>query len=142
MAAADKAMSDTPAQRIGEVAATRAALIVDDSRMIRSISRKIVSELGYHVSEAENGKEALARCTQSMPNLIIVDWDMPIMTGIEFVTALRAIEGGKKPKVVFCTSKSAMKDVQRGAAAGANEWIVKPFDKPKMLAKLTKIGAV
>lgn len=109
--------------------------------MIRGLSRRIVGSLGYEVAEAENGKEALARCAQDMPGLIIVDWDMPVMTGIEFVTALRAIPGGEKPKVVFCTSKSNIDDVQRGAAAGANEWIVKPFDEAKMIAKLTKIGA-
>lgn len=109
--------------------------------MIRGLSRRIVTDLGYQVIEAENGKEALARCATDMPSLVIVDWDMPVMTGIEFVTALRAIPGGSEPKVVFCTSKSNMDDVQRGAAAGANEWIVKPFDQAKMLAKLAKIGA-
>jgi len=110
--------------------------------MIRGVSRRIVEELGYKVAEAEHGKEGLARCSVAMPDLIIVDWDMPVMTGIEFVTALRAIEGGDRPKVVFCTSKNGLQDVQRGMSAGANEWIVKPFDKPKMLAKLVKIGVI
>ena len=77
-----------------------------------------------------------------MPGLVIVDWDMPVMSGIEFVAALRAVPGGDTPKVVFCTSKSNMEDVHRGAAAGANEWIVKPFDEARVRAKLAKIGAI
>ena len=117
-------------------------LLIDDSRVIRGVSRRIMEGLGFKVAEAENGKEALERCAISMPDLIIVDWDMPIMTGIEFVTAVRAIPNGKNPKIIFCTSKNAVEDVTRGMSAGANEWIVKPFDQAKMLAKLIKAGVI
>ncbi|MFN2100569.1 response regulator [Altererythrobacter sp. MF3-039] len=133
------AYPDVPAEQLGK--GHRTCLIIDDSRMIRGLARRIVSELGYDVTEAENGKEALSRCSSRMPELVIVDWDMPVMAGIEFVTALRAIPGGDGPKVVFCTSKSNIDDVKRGAAAGANEWIVKPFDRDGMLAKLARVGA-
>ena len=117
-------------------------LLIDDSRVIRGVSRRIMEGLGFKVAEAENGKEALERCAISMPDLIIVDWDMPVMTGIEFVTAVRTIPNGKNPKIIFCTSKNAVEDVTRGMSAGANEWIVKPFDQAKMLAKLIKAGVI
>ena len=117
-------------------------LLIDDSRVIRGVSRRIMEGLGFRTAEAENGKEALERCALSMPDLIIVDWDMPVMTGIEFVTAVRAIPNGSKPKIIFCTSKNSVEDVQRGMSAGANEWIVKPFDQAKMLAKLIKAGVI
>lgn len=115
-------------------------LIVDDSRVIRKIGRKIAAGLGYNVIEAENGEEALARCKLSMPDLILTDWQMPIMSGIEFVAQLRAIPTSKAPKVVFCTSKGSAKDVHDGIRAGADDYIVKPFDEAALKAKLEQLG--
>lgn len=116
-------------------------LIVDDSRMIRGISRRIVQSMGLAVSEGENGAEALERCKQAMPRLVLLDWDMPVMTGIEFVAALRALPGGNKPKVMFCTSKGGAHDIHKGIDAGADEWIVKPFDEASMRNKLAGLLA-
>src|SRR5690606_26992794 len=79
-------------------AAPRQCLIVDDSRVVRQLSRRIVASLGFTVTEAEDGKEALARCEAGMPDLILLDWNMPQMTGIEFITALRARPAGGTPK--------------------------------------------
>ena len=109
--------------------------------MIRSLSRSIVSSVGFQVHEAENGEEALARCKQHMPDLVLLDWDMPVMTGIEFVSALRSLAGGAKPKVVFCTSKSGAHDIHKGIDAGADEWIAKPFDEAGLKAKLAAVFA-
>ena len=117
-------------------------LIVDDSRMIRNISRRIVASLGYEVSEAENGQEALAKCEATMPDLVLLDWDMPIMTGIECVAALRRMNGGHRPKVVFCTMKGTKPDIREGLEAGADEYVIKPFDYDILHAKLQRIGAV
>jgi two-component system chemotaxis response regulator CheY len=119
----------------------RQCLIVDDSRVVRRVSRGIVEGLGYQVIEAENGEEALARCRLAMPDLVLLDWDMPVMTGIEFITELRKIECPVPPKAVFCTSKSGAHDIHRGIAAGANEYVTKPFDQESLLAKLRNIGA-
>jgi two-component system chemotaxis response regulator CheY len=119
----------------------RQCLIVDDSRVVRKVSRRIVEDLGYVVIEAENGQEALARCQASMPDLILLDWDMPVMTGIEFITALRAIEGQFRAKAVFCTSKNDTMDIARGIGAGADEYVIKPFDEMSLRAKLERIGA-
>ena len=119
----------------------RQCLIVDDSRVVRKVSRSIVEALGYQVIEAENGQEALARCQLAMPDLVLVDWDMPVMTGIEFVTALRALPGNERARAVFCTSKSGAHDIHRGIAAGADEYVTKPFTEGTLRAKLETIGA-
>ena len=120
----------------------RTCLIVDDSRVVRKVSRRIVEALGYAVIEAENGEEALRRCRAAMPDLILLDWDMPVMTGIEFIAAVRALPGGTAPKAMFCTSHAEPLDIHKGIAAGADEYVVKPFDEPALKAKLERIGAI
>lgn len=121
--------------------AGRTSLIVDDSRVIRKVARNILEGLGYKISEAENGEEALAKCKTAMPDLIMVDWNMPVMTGLEFVTALRALPGDRRPKVVFCTTNSDTNDIRKGIEAGADEYVIKPFDHRSLKAKLQRIGA-
>ncbi len=123
-------------------AGPRTCLIVDDSRVVRSVSRSIIQGLGYRVLEAENGEEALARCRADMPDLILLDWDMPIMTGIQFITQLRALEAPRRPKAVFCTSRSETVDIYKGIEAGADEYVTKPFDEASLRAKLERIGAL
>lgn len=108
--------------------------------MIRKVSAKIATSLGYTVIEAQDGEEALARCKKAMPNLVITDWQMPEMDGIDFVTALRAIPTPFPPKVVFCTSKGTAKDVHQGIRAGADDYIVKPFEEGALKAKLERLG--
>lgn len=124
-----------------EQAQAKTCLVVDDSRVIRKITRQIVERVGYDVVEAENGSEALTRCKVEMPDLILVDWDMPVMTGLEFVTALRRLENGFRPKVVFCTSKGTSMDVNQAFEAGADEYVTKPFDSEVLQEKLKRIGA-
>lgn len=118
----------------------RHCLVVDDSRVVRKLSRKIAEGLGYTVVEAENGEEALARCKVAMPDLVMTDWNMPVMTGIEFVTALRRLPGASEAKVMFCTSNAGAKDIHQGIAAGADDYIVKPFDEAALKAKLTSLA--
>ncbi|HUQ13878.1 MAG TPA: response regulator [Novosphingobium sp.] len=137
-----EAEAPPPAPPVTDRQALRTCLIVDDSRVVRKVSRRIVEGLGYAVTEAENGEEALARCRAAMPALILLDWDMPVMTGIEFLTAVRALDGGDRPKAMFCTSHAAPHDIHQGFAAGADEYVTKPFDEPKLRAKLERIGAI
>ncbi|MCK0128620.1 response regulator [Erythrobacter sp. F6033] len=118
----------------------KVCLIVDDSRVIRKVSSKIAKSLGYVPVEAENGEEALARCKQSMPAVVLTDWNMPEMDGIEFVSKLRAIPTPKEPIVMFCTSNGEAKDIHEGIGAGADDYIVKPFDESALRAKLEKFG--
>jgi CheY-like chemotaxis protein len=139
--AAAKAMRDRYAGTPAPAAAVaRTCLIVDDSRVIRKVSSKIAISLGYVPVEAENGEEALARCKKSMPDLVLTDWNMPEMDGITFVTKLRSIPTPKEPVVVFCTSNGEAKDIHDGIAAGADDYIVKPFDEAALKAKLEKLG--
>jgi CheY-like chemotaxis protein len=138
--AAAKAMRDRYPGREAPAAATRTCLIVDDSRVIRKVAAKIATSLGYVPLEAQDGHEALARCKQSMPDLVLTDWNMPEMDGIAFVTKLRAIPTPKEPVVVFCTSNGGAKDIHDGIAAGADDYIVKPFDEATLRAKLEKLG--
>ena len=138
--AAAKAMRDRYAGTPAPAAVARTCLIVDDSRVIRKVSSKIAISLGYVPIEAENGEEALARCKKSMPDLVLTDWNMPEMDGIAFVTKLRSIPTPKEPVVVFCTSNGEAKDIHDGIAAGADDYIVKPFDEAALRAKLEKLG--
>jgi two-component system, chemotaxis family, chemotaxis protein CheY len=141
-ASAPLAAPAPPPQAAAPANAQRICLVVDDSRMIRKVARRIVEGIGYVVIEAENGEEALARCRAAMPDLVITDWNMPVMTGIEFVAALRAIPAARQPKVVFCTTNSGAKDVHKGIEAGADEYVIKPFDDASLTARLQSIGAV
>lgn len=120
----------------------RRCLIVDDSRVVRRVSRQIVESLGYQVIEAENGQEALARCRIDLPDLILLDWEMPMMSGIDFITALRALALPHRPKAVFCTSRGETSDIYKGIEAGADEYVIKPFTETTLKAKLERIGAV
>ncbi len=138
--AAAKAMRDRYAGHAAPAATQRTCLIVDDSRVIRKVSSKIALSLGYVPVEAENGEEALARCKKAMPDLVLTDWNMPEMDGIEFVRRLRDIPTPKEPVVVFCTSNGEARDIHEGIAAGADDYIVKPFDEAALKAKLEKLG--
>ncbi|WP_342742815.1 response regulator [Erythrobacter tepidarius] len=138
--AAAKVMRDRYAGRPAPAAAAKTCLIVDDSRVIRKVSSKIVLSLGYVPIEAENGEEALARCQKAMPDLVLTDWNMPEMDGITFVRRLRSIPTPKEPVVVFCTSNGEAKDIHDGIAAGADDYIVKPFDEAALKAKLEKLA--
>lgn len=137
-AVAPQPMPKSPALPVGP----RTCLIVDDSRVVRRISRQIVESLGYRVIEAENGEEALARCRADMPDLILLDWDMPVMTGIQFITQVRMLDTPRRPKAVFCTSKGETIDIYKGIEAGADEYVTKPFTEASLKAKLERIGAI
>ena len=118
----------------------KTCLIVDDSRVIRKVSRHILETLGFAVEEAENGKLALDACDAAMPDVVLLDWNMPVMTGIEFLVHLRQRPGGDRPKVVFCTTENDVAHIARALHAGANEYIMKPFDKDIVTAKFQEVG--
>lgn len=115
-------------------------LIVDDSRSIRKISRYLLEELGFQVSEAENGAVGLSACLAGMPDVILLDWNMPVMDGYSFLKALRGLPGGREPKVVFCTTESEIGYITRALEAGADEYIMKPFDRDILVAKFQELG--
>lgn len=117
-------------------------LIADDSRVVRMVARKILQELSFDVIEAEDGKKALEACELAMPEAILLDWNMPVMNGIEFLRLLRQMPGGKNPKVVFCTTENDLAHIQEAMAAGADEYIMKPFDGDIVQSKFLQVGLI
>ena len=118
----------------------RTCLVVDDSRVVRKVSRRILEELGFDVAEAADGVEALAWCRASRPAAMLLDWNMPVMDGLEFLTQLRREPGGDKPVVVFCTVENDPDHIRRALDAGASEYIMKPFDSDIIETKFVEAG--
>jgi two-component system chemotaxis response regulator CheY len=117
-------------------------LVVDDSAVIRKVARRILEGLRFQITEAEDGSKALAACELLMPDAILLDWNMPVMDGFEFLRALRQMPGGGAPKVVFCTTENDVAHIARAMHAGADEYIMKPFDRQIMQSKFEEIGLV
>jgi len=115
-------------------------LIVDDSRVIRKVARRILEELNFEVVEAVDGRDALDKCEENLPDAVLLDWNMPIMNGIEFLKAMRALDGGGNPVVVFCTTENDLSHIRAAIEAGANEYIMKPFDRDIIEAKFVQAG--
>ena len=115
-------------------------LVVDDSRVIRTIARRIMEELRYSVQEAEDGMEALRVCHDNMPDLIFLDWDLPSMKGLDFVKSVRGQKSGTHPVILFCTTESDPGEIASAVAAGASEHLMKPFAGSEVRAKLADIG--
>ncbi len=120
----------------------KTCLIVDDSRVVRKVARKILEELGFSCTEAEDGQKAFEACMGAMPETILLDWNMPVMNGIEFLRKLRAAPSGDVPKVVFCTTENDFSFIQEALTAGANEYIMKPFDSDIIQSKFQQIGVL
>lgn len=118
----------------------KSCLVVDDSRVVRKVARRIVEDLGFNCDEAENGQKAYEVCQDNMPDAILLDWNMPVMSGIEFLEKLRMLDGGEAPKVIFCTTENDHAHITRAIQAGANEYIMKPFDSEIIQSKFTQIG--
>jgi two-component system chemotaxis response regulator CheY len=92
------------------------------------------------VLEAGDGQEALTQCDQEMPDVILLDWNMPVMSGIEFISLLRKRPGGAQPKVVFCTTENDVAHIREAIEAGADEYVMKPFDHETLQIKLQLVG--
>jgi two-component system chemotaxis response regulator CheY len=115
-------------------------LVVDDSAVIRKVARRILEGMNFTIMEAEDGSKALDVCTVAMPDAILLDWNMPVMDGYEFLKMLRKTQNGDKPKVVFCTTENDVAHIARAMHAGANEYIMKPFDRDILASKFREIG--
>ena len=120
----------------------RTCLVVDDSSVIRKVARRILEGLDFQIIEAEDGEKALEVCKRAMPEAVLLDWNMPVMDGLEFLVELRRMPGGDVPKVVFCTTENGMDHISRALAAGANEYIMKPFDRDIVTAKFQEVGLI
>lgn len=114
----------------------RHCLVVDDSEVVRRVARRILETLGFEVSEAENGQEAVERCVARMPDAVIVDWQMPVLNGLEFLGALRLATKGPRPYIFYCTTDNDPSELSRAFMGGADNYLIKPFDRQSLTDKL------
>jgi two-component system chemotaxis response regulator CheY len=117
-------------------------LVVDDSDVIRRAARRILESLHFEVTEAGNGQEAVERCKQRMPDAVLLDWDMPVMNGLEFLGALRLATKSERPHVVYCLTENDPAEISRALLGGANDYLLKPFDRGTITAAYSSAGLV
>jgi two-component system chemotaxis response regulator CheY len=120
----------------------KTCLIVDDSRIIRKVARRIIEDLGFEVDEAADGAEALTYCMGLMPQVVLLDWQMPVMDGLSFLRRLRDLPGGRAPKVLFCTIETRAERIAEALAAGADDYVMKPVVGEILRSILAVVGAV
>ena len=118
----------------------KTCLVVDDSSVIRKVARRILEGLDFEIAEAEDGEQALEACRGRMPDAVLLDWNMPKMDGYEFLRSLRRLPDGDRPKVVFCTTENDMAHIRAALEAGADEYVMKPFDRETLHIKLQLVG--
>lgn len=118
------------------------AMVIDDSKAMRLILRRITTQLGYEVCEAGNGKEALEylASVEELPTFALVDWNMPEMNGLDFVTAVRADQRLRSMTLMMVTTESEQSQIVRALAAGAHEYVIKPFTPEAIEEKLALLG--
>jgi two-component system chemotaxis response regulator CheY len=127
---------------VKEFAGVKLCLVVDDSRVVRKVARRILEDLGFEVAEAGDGVEALAWVRTAMPDAVLLDWNMPAMNGLEFLRQLRREPGGEAPRVVFCSVENDLDRIREALDAGADEYIMKPFDGDIVASKLALAGVL
>ena len=120
----------------------KSCLIVDDSKVIRKVARHILETLQFNVTEAGDGEEALTMCANDNPDVILLDWNMPVMSGMEFLRAYRAKSIQDAAKVIFCTTENGIAHIQAAIDAGADEYVMKPFDRETLENKLQIVGCL
>lgn len=117
-------------------------LIVDDSRVVRKVAGRIIRDLKFEIAEAGDGAQALDHCREQMPEAVLLDWNMPVMNGLDFLRALRRVEGGDAPVVVFCSTENDAQHIGEAIRSGANDFIMKPFDADIIESKFAEVGLV
>jgi two-component system chemotaxis response regulator CheY len=118
----------------------RTCLVVDDSRVVRKVARRILEAHGYTVQEAGDGQEALNSCRSGLPDCVLLDWNMPVMDGLTFLRQLRREFGPDNPLVVFCTTENDLAHIEQAIMNGAQEYIMKPFDEDILIGKFSQVG--
>lgn len=115
-------------------------LVVDDSRVVRKAARRVLESFGFTVREAADGQEALDACRNALPDFVLLDWNMPVMDGIDFLRAARAEHGDDRPVVMLCTTENTQDKILQALEAGAQEYVMKPFDAEIIGGKLLQLG--
>lgn len=117
-------------------------LVVDDSKVIRKVARHILESLQINVSEACDGRDALSQCQSEEHDVVLLDWNMPVMSGMEFLQQLSALKAARRPKVIFCTTENGLGHIRAALEAGADEYVMKPFDRDTLESKLQLVGVI
>lgn len=117
-------------------------LIVDDSRVVRKVASRIIADLSFEIIEAADGAEALKSCREHMPDAVLLDWNMPVMNGLDFLRALRRETDGERPVVVFCSTENDAEHIAEALRSGADEFIMKPFDAEIIESKFSEVGLI
>jgi two-component system, chemotaxis family, chemotaxis protein CheY len=120
----------------------KTCLVVDDSRVIRKVACRILQDLAFETAEAENGAEALSACRSHMPDMILLDGHMSQMSGVDFLKSLRSETKGNHPVVLYCTTENDVGHISEAIGAGADEYLLKPYDRGLLEAKLAEVGLV
>lgn len=120
---------------------TKTCLVVDDSKIVRKVVSKIVENLGFAVLEAEDGQQAVNQVQFNKVDVIILDWNMPVMDGLTCMQTIRADAAiDPQPVIIFCTTENEFSKIQQAVMAGANEYVMKPFDEAIIAGKLQQLG--
>ena len=120
----------------------RLCLVVDDSRVIRRVATSLLTDLGFEVAEAEHGADAIRFCERKVPDLILLDWNMPEMDGLCCLNTLRAMKLMPKPAVIMCTTENSLARIREALESGADEYIIKPYDRDVLAGKLEQLGVL
>ena len=118
----------------------RTCLVVDPSNVVRKVARRIFEAMQFEADEAETGQEAIEKCQAAMPDAILLDGHLPSMGNVEFLSSLRTLPDGRKPIVIYCTTENDPTTIARALTAGADEYVLKPFDRESMRVKLAAAG--
>ena len=118
----------------------KTCLVVDDSKVIRKFARAAMESLDYRVDEAVDGSDALDRCRASTPDVVLLDFNMPVMTGMAFLHAIGGAALPSRPKILFCTTENDDGCVRAAIDAGADDYLMKPFDRATLRTKLEHVG--
>ena len=111
-------------------------IVADDSKIMRMLISKIMENFGYSVDEAENGEDLLEQCAKNMPDLIICDWEMPLIDGIDVLLKIRTDKKVKQPVFMFCSYIKDPQVIEQAISAGADDFIMRPFDEDIIASKL------
>ena len=120
----------------------KTCLVVDDSEVVRKVARYIFEYLKFETSEAETAESALESCARAMPDAILHDSHIPPMPTATFLSSLRGLANGDKPVVIYCTTENDSSDIARALSAGADDYVLKPFDRESLSAKLQAAGLI
>ena len=115
-------------------------LVVEDSRVMRTVARRIFEELKFEIGEAEEGMAALRAVRDKMPDVIFLDWNLPSMPGLEFIKSVRGQQNGAHPVILFATTENDPDEIAQAITAGADDYVMKPYDRASLRSKLVELG--